>query len=225
MILAIDTATRWTGLALYDGANAAVLASIGWTATNTQTIELAPTIHDMLRRTNVTMDDLTALVVAIGPGSYTGLRVGLGFAKGLALVHSLPIIGISTLDCIAHGIGDVTTPLIVVCEAGRKRVCTAAYHWQSYKWTQVTDADIYDWPTLIAKTDAGTAFVGEIPIHVRTELVEKRFKVLSPAASTRHATHLAELGYARLLAGDVDAADSITPIYLRDPAGAKPKQL
>lgn len=223
MILAIDTATRWTGIALYDEENGATVANIGWTAKNTQTVELAPTVRDMLRRTDIKMDDLTALVVAIGPGSYTGLRVGLGFAKGLALVHSLPIIGISTLDCVAHGVGLMPEPLVVVCEAGRKRVCTAAYHHQNDQWTQTTDADIYDWPTLIAETSTGATFVGEIPIHIRTELVEKGFDVLSPAASTRHATHLAELGYARLQAGDVDAADSITPIYLRDPAGAKPK--
>ena len=87
MILAIDTATRWAGLALHDGT--AVIAEHGWRCLNNHTIEMTPAIDDMLKQAGVEPADLSGIAVAIGPGSYTGLRVGLALAKGLALANGL----------------------------------------------------------------------------------------------------------------------------------------
>ena len=99
MILAIDTATRWTGLALHDGTS--IIAEMGWQAINTQTIELSPAIAEMWRRTNTTATQLKGIAVAIGPGSYTGLRVGVAVAKGLALANGTPLVAVSTLDILS----------------------------------------------------------------------------------------------------------------------------
>ena len=94
MILAIDTATDWMGLALHDGSS--VLAEFGWRSRRTQTIELAPAVAQLWARTGVSAGDLSAIAVAIGPGSYTGLRVGLALAKGIALGQKLPLVGVPT---------------------------------------------------------------------------------------------------------------------------------
>ncbi len=223
MILAIDTATRWTGLALHDGMN--VVAELGWYAINTQTIEVAPTVQDMLRRTDVAITDLDAIAVTIGPGSYTGLRVGLGLAKGLALAHGLPLLSISTLDVVAAGFGRSAHPLAIVCEAGRKRVCAATYQWQDDGWMMTTDPDIYEWETLIAQAAAHTCFAGELSPAAREQIrmADKQFHAVTPASGVRRAGYLAEIGYVRLRHGQIDAPDTLVPTYLRQPDGSKAK--
>jgi tRNA threonylcarbamoyladenosine biosynthesis protein TsaB len=112
MILAIDTATRWTGLALHDGLG--IVAERGWRGGNTQTVELAPAVEELLQASGVAAADLQGIAVSIGPGSYTGLRVGLAVAKGMSLAYQIPLIGVPTLDIVAASIGLRTGNLIVI---------------------------------------------------------------------------------------------------------------
>ncbi|MDX1414745.1 MAG: tRNA (adenosine(37)-N6)-threonylcarbamoyltransferase complex dimerization subunit type 1 TsaB, partial [Candidatus Promineifilaceae bacterium] len=99
MILALDTATRWTGLALHDGKR--IIAEQGWSSKYTQTVELTPAVARLLATADFQVADLQAIAVAIGPGSYTSLRVGLAVAKGLSMAHQIPLIGVPTLDIIS----------------------------------------------------------------------------------------------------------------------------
>ena len=83
MLLAIDTATRVPSLALYDGER--VVAEETWRSANGHTVELVPGLVRVLERQRVSPAELKGIAVALGPGSFTGLRIGLGIAKGLAL--------------------------------------------------------------------------------------------------------------------------------------------
>jgi hypothetical protein len=83
MLLAIDTSTAQIGLALYDGVQ--VPGELVWRSGLHHTQELAPALAELLRQVELEMDAVTALGVALGPGSFTSLRVGLAFAKGLVL--------------------------------------------------------------------------------------------------------------------------------------------
>lgn len=220
MILAIDTATRWAALALHDGT--AVIAEYGWKCLNNHTIEISPAIEDMLRRVDLTTSDLDGIAVAIGPGSYTGLRVGLALAKGLALAGQIPLIGVPTLDIVAFSIEQMPTQLLVAAEAGRTRVCATVYQWQDKQgWTPRRQPVIETWENIVASIEKPTLFAGEITPEaaklIRTE--NRHFTVAYPAVSTRRAGYLAEIGWQRLRKGQVDDAASLAPIYLRDPAG------
>ena len=222
MILAVDTATRWTGIALHDGLK--VIAELGWHAVNTQTVELAPTVTDLLRKTNVDAADLTGLAVTIGPGSYTGLRVGMGFAKGFALAHNVPLVGINTLDVVVASFGRLDGPLVPICEAGRTRVCAATYRYYSRKaWQVKVEADIYTWDDLLAQVPEGATFAGEISAESRRRIrqSDKGLSVVSPARNVRRAAQLAELAAHRIRKRDYDDAASLVPIYLREPGGGK----
>lgn len=222
MLLAIDTATRWTGIALHDGVQ--LRAELGWHAINTQTIELAPTLNDLLRKINADASDIRAIAVAIGPGSYTGLRVGLGFAKGIALANNVPLVGINTLDIVAEAAGRMNNHLIAVCEAGRSRVCAATYFFYSRKaWQLKQAADIYTWEALVDQVPVGSVFAGEISADARSIIrsANRKLKLASPAQGARRAAHLAELAIQRIHKGDVDDAAELVPIYLRDPTGQK----
>ena len=75
MLLAVDTSNEWMGLAIYDGKQ--VVAERAWRSSQHHTIELAPAIQDLLASNNLKMENISAVGVAIGPGSFTSLRVGL----------------------------------------------------------------------------------------------------------------------------------------------------
>lgn len=221
MILAIDTATRWLGLAVHNGRF--LLAELGWQSHNTQTIDLAPAIDDLLRRLQLDVADLKGIGVTIGPGSYTGLRVGLSVAKGLALAYQTPLIGIDTLDVLAAGFGPVDAQFCAVAEAGRTRICAALYGWHKrLGWQAKAEPIICTWPQLLADLELPTTFAGEISPEAGKQIraANNAFRVASPAASARRAGHLAELTWLRLRKGGVEDASALSPNYLRDPAGS-----
>lgn len=223
MILAIDTATKWTGLALFDGR--AILAELGWRSVNTQTVELAPAVIGLLDRTGLQPSDIAAAAVAIGPGSYTGLRIGLGFAKGLALANQTKLIGVATLDIVAAAQPFSDEPLVVIAEAGRSRVCAARYHWEGSKgWQSVQEPDIYSWSDLLDLIDETAVFAGEVSPAGTKQIraAKKRHKIVPNVSALRRAGYLAEIGWQRLRRGWTDDPAALTPVYLRDPAGNRP---
>lgn len=220
MILAIDTATKWTGLALYDGRT--LLAETGWHSTNTHTVELAPSVAELLRRTGIQATDLAAVAVAIGPGSYTGLRIGLGFAKGLSLANQTRLIGVPTLDIVAASQSYSEGQLVAIAEAGRSRVCAGLYQWRGKKGWQSQEQPIIDtWQILLDSLEGPTIFAGEInPAAAKLiRAAGKSFQIANAMNSARRAGYLAEIGWQRLRRGWVDDPATLAPIYLRDPAG------
>ena len=98
MLLAIDTSTQSIGLSLYNDAQ--VVAEETWQVHQRHTVELAPAIDHMLRRSELKISQIEVLAVALGPGSFTGLRIGLAVAKGLALALRIPIIGVPSMDAL-----------------------------------------------------------------------------------------------------------------------------
>ena len=132
MLLALDTSTRQTGVALYDDAQ--VLHETVWRSKRRHTVELIPAIEEALAMNGCTLDDLKAVAVATGPGSYTGLRIGLAVAKGLALGRHLPLIGIPTFDVLAYAQPLREDPMFAVLEAGRGRLAVAQYRVKKEAW-------------------------------------------------------------------------------------------
>lgn len=213
MLLAVDTSTRAIGVALYDGAR--VLSEMTWISKNHHTIELAPTVEQALRQVGAETGDLQALGVAIGPGSFTGLRIGLALAKGLALSHRLPVVGIPTLDVIA---GALPVPprsrLAAVLEAGRRRLAIGWYRAQDGEWQP--DGDLLNL-TLeeFAETITGPALVcGELSGEVRERLSNTKSIIPSPAECVRRPAVLAALAWKCWQAGNTDDPATLKPIYL-----------
>jgi tRNA threonylcarbamoyladenosine biosynthesis protein TsaB len=218
MILALDTATRWTALALHSGT--AVLSEQGWYGRNTQTIELTPAIDAMLQRAGISAADLDAIAVSLGPGSYTGLRVGMGVAKGLALANQIPLIGVPTLDIVAAAFQPLDHPLLVVAEAGRTRICAARYQWHGRSgWQSDEGPIITTWETLLAEQSAPLTIAGEISPDALRQIRAKGkgFQAAPPAAWPRRAGFLAEIGWRRLRKRQTDDPAALVPIYLREP--------
>ena len=217
MILAIDTATDWVGLALHDGAS--VLAEFGWRSRRTQTIELAPAVAQLWSRTGVAPSDLSAIAVAIGPGSYTGLRVGLALAKGIALAQKLPLVGVPTLDIVAAAVCRLETDLVVVAQAGRTRLWAGQYSWRDKRgWESVDDPLLTNWDELLGRVQLAVAFAGEIgPAAKLIRRANRSAVIVAPPASVRRAAVLAEIGRQRWKKGQTTDAAALAPLYGREP--------
>ena len=221
MLLAVDTSTAQVGLALYDGAQ--VLGEMTWTTRQHHTTELAPALVGLLTRSGNTMEAVSALAVAIGPGSFTSLRVGLSFVKGLALARHVPIVGIPTLDVIAAAQPVGKHPLIAVLQAGRTRIAYNVYKNQKKEWQVEGEIRSGTVDELMAQIESPTYVAGELMAEERQRLSKKNKNVIlaSPANSVRRPSILAELAWGRVQKNDVDEAASLAPIYLHV-AGAPP---
>jgi tRNA threonylcarbamoyladenosine biosynthesis protein TsaB len=128
VLLAVDTSTQWVGLALYDGLQ--VISEEVWMAQNHHTVELSPALATLFKRSGVATSQLRALGVAVGPGAFTSLRIGLGVVKGMALALHLPVVGVPTLDILAAAQPVQNLPMAVVLQAGWGRLAVGWYRKQ-----------------------------------------------------------------------------------------------
>lgn len=214
MLLAIDTSTRWVGLALYDGLQ--VLGETVWQSHSNHTVEVAPALNALLARSQVTPGELKAIGVALGPGSFTSLRIGLGLAKGMALALRIPVIGVPTLDILAAAQTVQNLPLAVVLRAGRGRLAVGWYQVKSGRWQAQGEPQVLTVEELEQRIDQPTLVVGELNAEERPLLARKRklIQLASPAHSVRRPGYLAELAWKRWKSGKVDDPVSLAPIYL-----------
>lgn len=218
MLLAIDTSTAQTGLALYDGAQ--VIAERLWRVHNHHSRELAPALVDMLKQSGLTMASLQAIGVAIGPGSFTSLRVGLALAKGLALARGIALLGIPTLDVNAAAIPRAQRKLIAVLQAGRGRLAVGWYHSAADSWQAISPPQVMTMDTLVASITEDVLLCGELTAEERERLGRVQGVWLaSPARSARRPALLAELAWARWQAGQTDSPAALAPLYLHVAGG------
>ncbi|MBI1794406.1 MAG: tRNA (adenosine(37)-N6)-threonylcarbamoyltransferase complex dimerization subunit type 1 TsaB [Chloroflexi bacterium] len=214
MLLAVDTSTAQVGLALFNDAQ--VAAEMIWHSHQHHTVELAPALAELLKRTGIALNDVQALGVAIGPGSFTSLRVGLSFIKGLALARRLPIVGIPTLDILAAVQPASKLPLAAVLEAGRGRIALGWYKFEKHVWQADGDPQVTTVDALADSIDKPTLVAGELSGEERQRLARKKVNVqlAAPSSCVRRPAVLAELAFARWQAGKVNEPASLAPIYL-----------
>ncbi len=223
MILGIDTATRTASLALYDVDG--VRGETTWWAHENHTVSLIPQLTQLLHLCRVDLDQIQAIAIATGPGSFTGLRIGLSVAKGLALVRSLPLIGVPTLDASAHAFAQQALPIWALLQAGRGRYAAAPYSVQNGRVERASDYLLLDAQGLSSaildrihtQGNERVMVCGELDARLRDTLhAEAGDKVVSatPATALRRATYVAELGWRSWQAGQTDDLTTLVPYYI-----------
>jgi tRNA threonylcarbamoyladenosine biosynthesis protein TsaB len=213
MLLAVDTSTAQVGLAIYDGSQ--VISEYAWRSSQRHTVELAPAISELLRRCGLTMENVRGLGVALGPGSFTSLRVGLSLVKGIALARGLPLVGVPTLDILATAQPASKLPLVALIQAGRGRLAVGSYKHSRKGWQAQGPARVMTLASLLEEVKKPTIVCGELTPEEYHELEEKTdLHLVSPAQSVRRPAILAELAWASALAGNIDNAATLAPIYL-----------
>lgn len=215
MLLAVDTSTAQVGLAVYDGPQGQVIGEYAWRSRQRHTVELAPAIFELLTRCGLTMDDVRALGVALGPGSFTSLRVGLSLVKGFAFARGLPLIGIPTLDILAAAQPLSKLPLLVAIQAGRGRLAACWYKRSRGNWQAKGPAQIMTPKALVEEVKSPAIVCAELTAEERRTLAGNTgIQLVSPAGSIRRPAVLAELAWRRWQAGEVDNSATLAPIYL-----------
>lgn len=217
MLLAVDTSNEWMGLAVYDDEQ--VIGERAWKSGQHHTVELAPAIQELLASNNLKMENITAVGVAIGPGSFTSLRVGLALAKGIAFARNIPLIGIPTLDILARAQPESTLPLAVAIQAGRGRYALGWYKNVEGVWQAEGPARVVSVEAINDEVASPSVVCGEFTDEVRQEIKSNQnAQLTSPEDSQRKPAMLAQLAWARFQHGDVDDAASLAPIYLHTAA-------
>ena len=224
MQLAIDTSTETASLAL--GKDGEVLAELTWRCGQNHSVELLPRLNHLLNQVGANLQSVSCVIVARGPGSFNGLRVGISTAKGIAFSLGIPIIGIGTLEVDAYQHAETGLPICPIFNAGRGEIATVMYQRKRNRWCQLAAEHITTVDKLCSQITTKTVFCGEFIPFIITQLrkqLKQKAVVPPPAARLRRASFLAELGYQRLKAGDFDSLATLQPIYLRRPAITKPK--
>jgi tRNA threonylcarbamoyl adenosine modification protein YeaZ len=214
LLLAVDTATPAVTVALHDGSS--VLASESQVDARRHGELLLPAVDRVLKAAGAGLGAVTDLVVGVGPGPYTGLRVGITTALTFGSALGLPVRGLCTLDGLAYASG-LDTPFVVATDARRKEVYWARY---ADARTRITDPAV-DRPADIAAAVAGLPAVGAGTVLYPDTFPDARGPEHQSAAA------LASLA-AELLAapgtGDADGAFlPALPLYLRRPDAQVPK--
>jgi tRNA threonylcarbamoyladenosine biosynthesis protein TsaB len=219
MLLALDTSTRIASVALFH--QGTLLDECTWWSELNHTTELGLVVASMLARQAVAASSLDAIAVAIGPGSFNGLRVGVSMAKGMAQALSVPVVGVGTLELLAYQQRHFRGPIQPILGAGRGQVATARFRCFRGKWRRTLDDHLSTMEEIVAGTSRRTLFCGEIPPAGASQLelsLGGHAALAGDVASWRRAGFLAELGSERLQAGGADRADALAPVYLRRPS-------
>lgn len=209
LLLALDTATPAVTVALHDGST--VVAASSQVDARRHGELLLPTVDRVLADAGLRLDAVTGIVVGVGPGPYTGLRVGLMTADTFGLALGVPVHGICTLDGLAHESGIESGPFVVATDARRKEVYWARY---ADPRTRLTDAAV-DRPADIADEVAGLPAVGAGAVLYPETFPDARAPEHVSAGS------LASLAAQKLAAGEELLAPR--PLYLRRPDAQVPK--
>lgn len=217
MLLAIDSSTDSASLAIVQDGR--VLAEATWRCGQNHSVELLPRLTQLLKEAKVGLESISCILVAKGPGSFNGLRVGLSTAKGLAFSLGIPIIGISSLELEASQHAESDLPICPVFNAGRGEIATALYQKKGNNWRQLAPEHITTVEALDAEIADKTLFCGEYLPIIASQLKERlKDKAVIAPDKLRRASLLAELAKERLEAGDYDHSATLQPLYLRRPA-------
>ena len=190
LTLAFDTATRVATAALVqDGTVLGERVS--------RAVSVLEDADELLREAGMEPAELGGLVVGTGPGSFTGLRLGLAAARGLAFALDVPVAGVSTLDALAAG----APGALPVVDAGRREV-----------FTRVNGESVSAAPQEL-ELEPGTVCVGDGAVRYRKALEERGAKV-PPDDDERHRPRA---GFHAALASEFGPAEEIEPLYLRIP--------
>jgi len=209
LLLALDTSTRVAGVAVHDGQQ--TISETTWLAGREHSTRLLVEVEVALARISKVPTDLTGLVVARGPGSFTGVRVAISVAKGMGAALALPVWGVSTLDVVAAQAGRTELLVRAVLEAGRGRMATAAY----LRGQCVEIPRLATPSELVSLIREPTLVIGELTPEARAALAEVPHAIVaSPAASLRRSGFLAELGAQLMRSGDPGNPAAVDAVYV-----------
>lgn len=218
IILSIDSATDAATVAVVS--NDQILGEMNFANKKQHSVLIMPMIDELLKSLNLTIDDIDGFVISKGPGSFTGLRIGMATIKGLSLGSSKPYVSISSLDSLAYNLYGANGIVCPIMDALRENVYCALYKFENGEMIKLMDYDRLSLDELISKLKEfkepvyfvgdGTKKYGEL----LKKSLENCFFAPNNLNYTR-ASSLGELGIKLLSQGISDDINISNPLYLR----------
>lgn len=213
-VLGIDTSTRNLSIALRD--NDIVLAEFNGKGRLRHSQDLIPEINSILESRGLKLDVLDGFAISIGPGSFTGLRIGTATLKALNLVTNKPILAVPTLDVIANNIKQSECDICVIVDAKKNKVYSCLYKMQDGKIERKTDYLLITIEDLLKLINLPTLFLGD-GIHLYKKAILDKInssKFAQESLWFPKASVVTKLGAEKLKKGEKTDGDKLTPMYL-----------
>lgn len=219
-ILSIDSATECASCAVIDDNK--LLGEISLNDKKQHSVILMPLVDTLLKGLQLTIKDLDGFVVSKGPGSFTGLRIGMSVIKGLSQGTNKPFIAVSSLDALAYNMAYTDGIICPILDALRDNIYTALYSFEDDKLIKLTDymaVHIDELIEILKKYNKKVTFLGDATYKFNEKLKNNLDKVYFPPKHLNivRASSLGELGFNLLSSGKSDDLYSTSPIYLRKP--------
>jgi len=219
IILGIDTSTKFCNLGLIEDENILIEYTINGLKKKHSSILLSA-IKDLLKTMDLKMEKINGIAVSIGPGSFTGLRIGLGVAKGLSYACSLPLLGIPTLDAMAFPLKEIPYLICPILESKKDEIYDVVFQGGD-SLHRVMDYKCEDIQSLLVRLSPlkeEIIFLGDGIKKYRDIIKEKIGKdalFIDSQINLSMAANVAFLGLNKLKKGEEDDISILTPFYLR----------
>lgn len=216
MILGIDTSTRSGGVALVN--EKGLISEYVLNLDVTYSERLIPAIDTIIKDSRLSLSEIDGFAVAIGPGSFTGLRIGISTTKALAMASGRPIAGIPTLDAYAYSMPFCKYLLCPILDARKKEIYCAVYSNQNGILERLTEYLVIPVQHLVEKIDQPTIFFGDGVNYFKEEIIENLKNLanfISPILGISSPRSVAEIGLRMIKNGKFNSIDDIIPLYLR----------
>jgi tRNA threonylcarbamoyladenosine biosynthesis protein TsaB len=216
MLLAVDTATQSCGLAIVvDGI---VQTELILSHRGTHTKQILAAIDAVLSLGESSLEQIDAFAVTRGPGSFTGLRIGISTIKGLSLATGKPLIGVSSLEVLAHQAGGNAARVCSMIDARRNEIYWRVYRREGDSLISQSDEQVGSVDLMARQIDGACVFVGNAVLQYAgqlPQLVKQEIQTVPDADNIIRPAVLAHLAWRRFLQSDVDAVEAFAPVYLR----------
>ncbi len=184
----------------------------------THSERLMTVIDHVLEQSEMGLDNIDAFAVAIGPGSFTGLRIGLSTAKGLSYATGKPIVAVPTLEAFAYNFSYCSYPVCLMLDARKREVYAAVFKWEGGAFRRVIEDTSIKAEDLLRKFDQVVLFAGEgaaLYKSVITEIMKERAVFASPEKMVPSPANVAVLGLSKAARGEFADALAAVPRYIR----------
>jgi tRNA threonylcarbamoyladenosine biosynthesis protein TsaB len=220
-ILAIETSTMLGGIALMD--ESMLIAESRLNVKSTHSERLMTEIEHCLKQSGVKISDIDVFAVATGPGSFTGLRIGLSTVKGFSYATGRPIVSVPTLEALAWNFPYSKYPVCTMLDARKKEVYAALFKWEEGNFIRLINEtsakpEEFACDALRITHDDKFIFAGEGAALYRDKIIEvmgEKAIFASPEKTVPSPANVAVLGLKKAKAGEFSEPVSLTPIYIR----------
>ena len=220
-ILAIETSTMLGGIAIMDDLSG-LIAEVRLNVKSTHSERLMTEIAHVLKQAELKVSDIDVFAIAIGPGSFTGLRIGLSTVKGFSYATGKPIVSVPTLEALAWNFPYCRHPVCTMLDARKKEVYSALFKWEDGGFIRLIDEVSIKVDRVLEdiklSSDKRVVFTGEGAILYRDKIIEvmgNKAIFASPEKIVPSPANVASIGIKKAIKGEFSEPVSLVPFYIR----------